>query len=38
MTGEYDERRDLLRRFMQEWPLDTEEVEPSLFSHLKEPD
>jgi hypothetical protein len=36
IRGTYDERRDLLKKFMREWSLDTEEVEPSLFSHLEE--
>jgi hypothetical protein len=36
IRGTYDERRTLLKRYMQEWSLDSEEVEPNLFSHLEE--
>jgi hypothetical protein len=36
IRGNYDERRALLKKYMQEWSLDTEEVEPSLFAHLEE--
>jgi hypothetical protein len=38
IRGSYDERRALLKKYMRDWSLDTEEVEPGLFSHLDEPD
>jgi hypothetical protein len=36
IRGTYDERRDLLKKYMREWSLDTDEIEPGLFSHLEE--